>query len=82
VIQRIDSIISSITLQLRLVFTATIQDSQAANVARLCKHVVNVLVGIFSNPTLAMGRELFFSLVSSFCDHQLNIFFLLLLLSN
>ena len=57
VIQRIDSIVSGITLQLRLVFAASIQNSQEANVARLCKHIVNVLVGIFSNATLAMGNQ-------------------------
>lgn len=57
VIQRIDSIISSITLQLRLVFATNLQESQTSNVARLCKHIVNVLVSIFSNPTLAMGTK-------------------------
>ncbi|KAJ3195014.1 Microtubule-associated protein, microtubule dynamics during spindle orientation [Irineochytrium annulatum] len=42
----LDEVISAITLQIRIAFTAA--DIASAGTARLCKHLVNVLVQVFS----------------------------------
>ena len=53
----LNDIVSAITIQIRLSFTAA--DITDPNVSRLCKHLVNMLVQIFSNTTLpgSLKRE-------------------------
>ncbi|KAJ3032355.1 Microtubule-associated protein, microtubule dynamics during spindle orientation, partial [Rhizophlyctis rosea] len=47
----VNEIVPGLTLQIRLAFTAS--DVTSAGVSRLCKHLINVLVQIFSVPELA-----------------------------
>ncbi|KAJ3104241.1 Microtubule-associated protein, microtubule dynamics during spindle orientation [Phlyctochytrium planicorne] len=51
VLPHLDEILSAITLQIRIAFTAA--DVASPGTGRLCKHLVNVLVQIFSVPELA-----------------------------
>ncbi|TPX36658.1 hypothetical protein SmJEL517_g01345 [Synchytrium microbalum] len=51
VINHVDDIVSAITLQIRIAFTAV--DISSPNVSRLCKHLVNALVQLFAYPNLA-----------------------------
>ncbi|KAG5462629.1 MAG: hypothetical protein BJ554DRAFT_4343, partial [Olpidium bornovanus] len=51
VIPYLDEIVNAVTLQLRLAFTAPDDDSPDG--FRLCKHVVNALVLLFTNRTLS-----------------------------
>ncbi|KAJ3202313.1 Microtubule-associated protein, microtubule dynamics during spindle orientation, partial [Dinochytrium kinnereticum] len=51
VLPHLDEVISAITLQIRIAFTAA--DLSSPGTGRLCKHLVNVLVQIFTIPELA-----------------------------
>ena len=51
----VNEIVPALTLQIRLAFTAS--DVTSAGVSRLCKHLINVLVQIFSVPDLARALE-------------------------
>ncbi|KAJ3118323.1 Microtubule-associated protein, microtubule dynamics during spindle orientation [Phlyctochytrium bullatum] len=48
----LEEVISAFTLQIRLVFTAS--DLRSPGTSRLCKHLVNFLVQLFSIPELAI----------------------------
>lgn len=51
VIPDVDALVNAITLQVRLAFSAL--DGRSASLTRLCKHLVNALVLLFSNRQLA-----------------------------
>ncbi|KAJ3051480.1 hypothetical protein HK097_007507 [Rhizophlyctis rosea] len=51
----VNEIVPALTLQIRLAFTAS--DVTSAGVSRLCKHLINVLVQIFSVPELARALK-------------------------
>ncbi|KAM3584347.1 hypothetical protein VKS41_003168 [Umbelopsis sp. WA50703] len=51
VIPDVDALVNAITLQVRLAFSAL--DGRSAPLTRLCKHLVNALVLLFSNRQLA-----------------------------
>ncbi|GAB5588997.1 hypothetical protein Unana1_03897 [Umbelopsis nana] len=51
VIPDVDPLVNAITLQVRLAFSAL--DGRSASLTRLCKHLVNALVLLFSNRQLA-----------------------------
>ena len=53
VLPHIDSLVSTLTLQMRLAFTT---DAQSPDMVRLCKHLVNVLFRIFAAQNLAVGK--------------------------
>ncbi|KAJ3290966.1 Cytoskeleton associated protein 5 [Rhizoclosmatium sp. JEL0117] len=55
VLPYINEIISAVTLQIRIAFSAA--DLSSAGTTRLCKHLVNVLVQIFSNPQIARSIQ-------------------------
>ncbi|KAI8812683.1 armadillo-type protein [Cladochytrium replicatum] len=57
VAESIDEIVVAITLRIRITYTESIMSTPAG--FRLCKHLVNVLVQIFSDPKLAksLGEE-------------------------
>ncbi|KAJ3077818.1 Microtubule-associated protein, microtubule dynamics during spindle orientation, partial [Quaeritorhiza haematococci] len=48
----VDDIVSAVTIQIRIAFTAG-DVTTSPNVARLCRHLVNVLVQLFSDANLA-----------------------------
>ncbi|RUP25535.1 hypothetical protein BC936DRAFT_138829, partial [Jimgerdemannia flammicorona] len=52
VLPHVDPLVSAITLQVRLAYTAL--DTRSPSLTRLCKHLVNALVLLFSNRDLAM----------------------------
>ncbi|KAI8849851.1 armadillo-type protein [Chytridium lagenaria] len=63
----LDEIISAITLQIRIAFTAA--DLTSPGTGRLCKHLVNVLVQIFTLPELAKEAGIIEEIVGSqFCS--------------
>ena len=65
--QQINPLVNAITLQVRLAFTSPGMASAETNtLVRLCKHLVNSLIQIFSNVefALAMSRETMHQLLS------------------
>lgn len=53
VLPHVDSLVNAITLQVRLAYTAL--DTRSPSLTRLCKHLVNALVLLFSSRDLAMA---------------------------
>ncbi|KAJ3225479.1 Cytoskeleton associated protein 5 [Clydaea vesicula] len=68
----IDDIVRSITLQIRIAFTAA--DISNPAISRLCKHLVNMLVQLFSNSKLAklLSRELLHQCVKELINRLLD----------
>lgn len=67
VLSQMNHMVNSITLQVRLAFTSPVLFSpEPATLLRLCKHLVNVLVQMFSNKTLAveLSRDTMHQLLS------------------
>jgi len=50
----VDTLVPTLTLQMRLSFASAVQ---SPDMSRLCKHLVNVLFRIFSAVSLAVGRD-------------------------
>lgn len=72
VIPHIDQLINAVTLQTRLAFTAPDVGSQALQ--RVCKHLVNVLIQVFSKEDLAkvLSRDSLYQLMQELLHRLLD----------